>query len=93
MAVLVTRRIRMTRRPPAPCVPGVLRCLQARMLQFAAVAFQDDADARYDGVMVASANALRAIKPQLKDSRLLDLPLLRSAKHPRQRRAAPDSVR
>ncbi len=81
MAVLVTRP-----HPDDEATAGALRArgfevLQAPMLRFAAVAFQDDADARYDGVIVTSANALRAIEPQLKDSRLLDLPLFAVGEH------------
>jgi uroporphyrinogen-III synthase len=51
------------------------------MLRFAPVPFQDDADARYGAVIVTSANALRAIEPQLDGSRLLKLPLFAVGQH------------
>jgi uroporphyrinogen-III synthase len=51
------------------------------MLRFAAVPFQDDVDVRYDAVIVTSANALRAIEPQLAGSRLLELPLFAVGDH------------
>jgi uroporphyrinogen-III synthase len=81
MAVLVTRP-----HPDDEATAGALRArgfevLQAPMLRFAAVPFQDDADARYDAVIVTSANALRAIEPQLQGSRLLELPLLAVGEH------------
>ena len=81
MAVLVTRP-----HPDDEATAGALRArgfevLQAPMLRFAAVPFQDDVDARYDAVIVTSANALRAIEPQLAGSRLLELPLFAVGDH------------
>jgi uroporphyrinogen-III synthase len=81
MAVLVTRP-----HPDDEATAGALRArgfevLRAPMLRFAAIPFQDDADARYDAVIVTSANALRAIEPQLKGSRLLELPLFAVGEH------------
>ena len=81
MAVLVTRP-----HPDDEATAGALRArgfevLRAPMLRFAAVPFQDDTDARYDAVIVTSANALRAIEPQLKGSRLLELPLFAVGEH------------
>lgn len=81
MAVLVTRP-----HPDDEATAGALRArgfevLQAPMLRFAAVPFQDDAEARYDAVIVTSANALRAIESQLKGSRLLELPLFAVGEH------------
>ena len=75
MAILVTR--------PHPDDETTARALRDRgfdvlcapMLRFEPVPFQDDADARYGAVIVTSANALRAIAPQLAGSRLLNLPL------------------
>jgi uroporphyrinogen-III synthase len=55
--------------------------LQAPMLRFEPVPFHDDADARYGAIIVTSANALRAIEPQLKASRLLELPLFAVGEH------------
>jgi uroporphyrinogen-III synthase len=81
MAVLVTRP-----HPDDEATAGALRArgfevLRAPMLRFAAVPFQDDVDARYDAVIVTSANALRAIEPQLAGSRLLELPLFAVGDH------------
>jgi len=81
MAVLVTRP-----HPDDEATAGALRArgfevLQAPMLRFAAIPFQDDVDARYDAVIVTSANALRAIEPQLAGSRLLELPLFAVGDH------------
>ena len=81
MAVLVTR--------PSPDDEVTAKALRARgfevlcapMLRFEAVAFQDEADANYGAVIVTSANALRAIAPQLGNSRLLKLPLFAVGEH------------
>ena len=81
MAVLVTRL-----HPDDEGTANALRArgfevLRAPMLRFAPVPFQDDADARYGAVIVTSANALRAIEPQLAGSRLLKLPLFAVGQH------------
>jgi uroporphyrinogen-III synthase len=81
MAVLVTRP-----HPDDEATASALRArgfevLRAPMLRFAAVPFQDDAEVPYGAVIVTSANALRAIEPQLKGSRLLDLPLFAVGEH------------
>jgi uroporphyrinogen-III synthase len=81
MAVLVTR--------PSPDDEVTAKALRARgfdvlcapMLRFEAVPFQDDTDANYGAVIVTSANALRAIAPQLGNSRLLKLPLFAVGEH------------
>jgi uroporphyrinogen-III synthase len=75
MAILVTRP-----QPDNETTAAALRAkgfgvLSAPMLRFEAIAFHDDADARYGAVIVSSANALRAIEAQLGGSRLLTLPL------------------
>ena len=75
MAVLVTR--------PHPDDETTAKALRARgfdvlrapMLRFEPVPFRDDADATYGAVIVTSANALRAIAPNIVDSRLLKLPV------------------
>ena len=75
MAVLVTR--------PHPDDATTSEALRARgfkvlcapMLRFEPLPFQDDTDAAYGAVIVTSANALRAIAPQLAGHRLLKLPL------------------
>ena len=75
MAVLVTRPL-----PDGDTTAAALRnrgfeVLQAPMLRFEPVAFQDDEDARYDAVIVTSANALRGIGSKLAAGKLLALPL------------------
>jgi uroporphyrinogen-III synthase len=81
MAVLVTRP-----HPDDEATASALRArgfevLRAPMLRFEPVPFHDDAEARYGAVIVTSANALRAIAPQLADSRLLKLPLFAVGEH------------
>lgn len=81
MAILVTRP-----HPDDETTARALRdrgfdVLRAPMLRFEPVPFQDDADARYGAVIVTSANALRAIAPQLAGSRLLQLPLFAVGEH------------
>ena len=75
MTVLVTR--------PSPDDETTAKALRTRgfdvlrapMLRFEPVPFQDEAEATYGAVIVTSANALRAIAPNLAGSRLLKLPL------------------
>jgi uroporphyrinogen-III synthase len=81
MAVLVTRP-----HPDDEATASALRArgfevLRAPMLRFEPVPFHDDADARYGAIIVTSANALRAIVPDLADSRLLKLPLFAVGEH------------
>lgn len=76
MAVLVTRP-----HPDDVTTAEALRkrgfgVLRAPLLRFEPLPFQDDTDAAYGAVVVTSANALRAIAPQLVGHRLLKLPLL-----------------
>ena len=75
MAVVVTRPHPDDETTAAGLRARGFEVLRAPMLRFAPVPFQDDTDARYDAVIVTSANALRAIEPQLAGSRLLELPL------------------
>ena len=75
MAVLVTRP-----HPDSEITAEALRgrgfeVLLAPMLRFEPVAFLDDAEVDYGAVIATSANALRAIEPQLAVSRLTKLPL------------------
>ncbi len=75
MAILVTR--------PQPDNEATCESLRARgfdvlpapMLGFEPVAWPDDPDADYAGVIITSANALRAVEPQLAKRGLLGLPL------------------
>ena len=81
MAVLVTRP-----HPDDGATAAALRArgfevLQAPMLRFEPVAFQDDEEARYGAVIVTSANALRGIEPRLAGSKLLELPLFAVGEH------------
>ena len=81
MAVLVTR--------PQPDNEATATTLRARgfevllapMLRFEALAFQDDADARYGAVIVTSANALRGFEQHPAGQRLLKLPLFAVGEH------------
>ncbi|MGB8401414.1 uroporphyrinogen-III synthase [Bradyrhizobium sp.] len=81
MAVLVTRP-----HPDDEATAENLRArgfevLQAPMLRFEPVPFHDDEEARYDALIVTSANALRAVEPQLAGSRLRALPLFAVGEH------------
>ncbi|MGP9814131.1 uroporphyrinogen-III synthase [Rhodopseudomonas sp. NSM] len=81
MAMLVTRP-----QPDNDATAAALRAkgydvLLAPMLRFEPVPFPDDPDANYTGVIVTSANALRAIADQPGFARLLKLPLFAVGKH------------
>jgi uroporphyrinogen-III synthase len=55
--------------------------LLAPMLRFEALPFQEEDAADYDAVIVTSANALRAVAPQLAGHALLRLPLFAVGEH------------
>ena len=81
MAVLVTRP-----HPDSEITAEALRgrgfeVLLAPMLRFEPLAFSDDAEVDYGAVIATSANALRAIEPQLAASRLTRLPLFAVGEH------------
>lgn len=81
MSILVTRP-----HPDNEATADVLRArghavLLAPVLKFEPVAFHDERETRYDGVIVTSANAIRGIAPQLPDLDLLDLPLFAVGQH------------
>lgn len=81
MSILVTRP-----HPDNEATADVLRArghavLLAPVLKFEPVAFHDERETRYDGVIVTSANAIRGIAPQLPDLGLLDLPLFAVGEH------------
>jgi uroporphyrinogen-III synthase len=81
MAILVTRA-----HPDSETTAGALRArgfevVLAPMLRFEPAAFHDDADTQYGAVIVTSANALRGIESQLRDSPLLKLPLFAVGEH------------
>jgi uroporphyrinogen-III synthase len=81
MAILVTR--------PHPDNETTAAGLRARgfdvhlapLLKFEPVAFQDSREAKYGAVIVTSANAIRAIGPQLAELKLLKLPLFAVGEH------------
>jgi uroporphyrinogen-III synthase len=81
VAVLVTR--------PDPDNAATVAALRAKgfdavlapMLRFETVAFDDEPDANYAGVIVTSANALRAIADHPIKPRLLALPLFTVGEH------------
>ncbi|MCA1391897.1 uroporphyrinogen-III synthase [Bradyrhizobium yuanmingense] len=55
--------------------------LLAPALKLEPVAFQGESEVSYDAVLVTSANAIRAIAPQLPDLGLLELPLFAVGEH------------
>lgn len=57
------------------------RVLLAPVLKFEPVAFHDESEAPYSAVIVTSANAIRAVAPQLRDLGLLELPLFAVGEH------------
>jgi uroporphyrinogen-III synthase len=81
MAILVTRP-----HPDDEATAAGLRArgfdvLLAPMLRFQPLAFPLDLDARFDAVIVTSANALRGIESHLAGHRLLTLPLFAVGEH------------
>jgi len=81
MAVLVTRP-----HPDGEATAEALRVrgfevLPAPMLRFEPVPFHDDDEARYDAVIVTSANAPRAIAGELEGHRILKLPVFAVGEH------------
>jgi uroporphyrinogen-III synthase len=81
MAVLVTRPHPDNDATAATLRARGLEVVLAPMLRFEAQAFQDDMDARYDAVIVTSANALRGFDQHLSGQRLLRLPLFAVGEH------------
>ncbi|TPQ35766.1 uroporphyrinogen III synthase [Bradyrhizobium guangdongense] len=81
MAILVTR--------PQPDNETTAAALRARgfdvhlapLLKFEPVAFQDAGETKYGAVIVTSANAIRAIVPQLAELKLSKLPLFAVGEH------------
>lgn len=57
------------------------RVLLAPVLKFEPVAFHDESEAGYGAIIVTSANAIRAVAPQLRDLGLLELPLFAVGEH------------
>ncbi|MCK1650647.1 uroporphyrinogen-III synthase [Bradyrhizobium sp. 149] len=81
MSILVTR--------PHPDNEATAENLRARghavllapVLKFEPVAFHDESETSYSAVIVTSANAIRAVAPQLPDLGLLKLPLFAVGEH------------
>lgn len=81
MSILVTR--------PHPDNEATAESLRARghvvllapVLKFEPVAFHRESEAPYGAVLVTSANAIRAVAPQLQDLGLLELPLFAVGEH------------
>jgi uroporphyrinogen-III synthase len=81
MAVLVTRPDPDNEATAASLRARGFEVLQAPMLRFEPLPFQDDADARYGAVIVTSANALRGVTKHPAGQRLLKLPLFAVGDH------------
>jgi uroporphyrinogen-III synthase len=81
MAVLVTRPHPDNEATAASLRARGFEVLQAPMLRFEPLPFQDDADARYGAVIVTSANALRGVGKHPAGQRLLELPLFAVGEH------------
>src|SRR5882757_2691384 len=75
MAILVTRPQPDNEKTGASLRARGFEVLLAPMLRFEPVALPDEPSADYAAVIVTSANALRAVEPQLAEYGLLDLPL------------------
>jgi uroporphyrinogen-III synthase len=81
MSILVTR--------PHPDNEATAENLRARghvvllapVLKFEPVAFHDESEAGYGAIIVTSANAIRAVAPQLRDLGLSGLPLFAVGEH------------
>ena len=81
MAILITRPHPDDETTAAGLRARGFEVLRAPMLRFEPAAFDEHADAHYGAVIVTSANALRGIEPQLKNSPLLKLPLFAVGEH------------
>jgi len=75
MAILVTRPQPDNEKTGASLRARGFEVLLAPMLRYEPVALPDEPTADYAAVIVTSANALRAVEPQLAEYGLLDLPL------------------
>ncbi|QQN64488.1 uroporphyrinogen-III synthase [Bradyrhizobium diazoefficiens] len=81
MSILVTR--------PHPDNEATAENLRARghvvllapVLKFEPVAFNDESEAGYSAIIATSANAIRAVAPQLPDLGLVELPLFAVGEH------------
>src|SRR6201996_4015079 len=81
MAVLVTRPHQDNEATAASLRARGVEVLQAPMLRFEPLPWQDDADARYGAVIVTSANALRGVEKHPAGQRLFKLPMFAVGDH------------
>jgi uroporphyrinogen-III synthase len=81
MAVLVTRPYPDSDSTAAALRARGLEALLAPVLRFETVPLPADFDADFAAVLITSANALRAVEPQLKGHPLLKLPLFAVGEH------------
>ena len=75
MAVLVTRPLPDGATTAADLRARGFEVVAAPMLRFEPFGFDDEAETPYGGIIVTSANAVRAVESRLAGSPLLKLPL------------------
>src|SRR5262245_26161466 len=81
MAVLVTRPLPDGATTAADLRAQGFEVVTAPMLRFEPFGFSDDAEVPYGGIVVTSANAVRAVESQIAKSPLLKLPLFAVGEH------------
>lgn len=81
MAVLVTRPLPDGETTAAELRARGFETVAAPMLRFEPFGFSEDGEAPYGGIIVTSANAVRAVEPSLAGSPLLKLPLFTVGEH------------
>jgi uroporphyrinogen-III synthase len=81
MAILVTRPSSDNEATAARLRALGFEVVCAPVLRLEPATFRDDPDTDYSAVIVTSANALRAVEPQLEGHRLLKLPLFAVGEH------------
>jgi uroporphyrinogen-III synthase len=81
MAILVTRPAPDNAKTAQALAARGLKALLAPTLRFEPMAFYDDHGAAYDGVILTSANAVRAIEDHDFKKRLVDLPSFAVGEH------------
>jgi len=81
MAVLVTRPLPDSETTAADLRAQGFEVVTAPMLRFEPFGFNEEAEVPYGGIIVTSANAVRAVELQLAKSPLLKLPLFAVGEH------------
>lgn len=81
MAVLLTRPAPDNEKTAAALAARGFQALLSPTLRFEAMPFYDDHGAAYDGVILTSANAVRALRDHEFSSRLIDLPSFAVGEH------------